>query len=596
MRLKLCLCLALLSPVQAFAQTALSIGDLSFTAINTTDPDSFGIVLWKSVDSNTVIKFTDNSFNSDAYTIGSTATGGIGGNEGFMVLTTTSTLPAGTMIRIENAGGGVSAVTLSSGAATSSGALSGLSTAGDQIFAYQGSGTGSNISGGTATETFSGTILSGVDMRSGGWLTGTTASTNASNIPKELNDAGYFGSIDISSSDDDARYAGSRTGLTAAAYRAAVGNTVNWNHDTTNTVVSTTAFVINASADLFWDRNGGLSGFGGDGTWDTTSNRFATSDDGTWFRWVDSDVNNAHTAVFGTAAGSVTIASPVTASGLKFQVSGYAIQGSTINALGTTFGIDVGASNTATISSVVAGAVGTTISKTGAGSLTLAGANTYSGLTSVSQGTLKLLNTGSISGSIKVGTSTTFDVTSFASGFTIATGRTLSGNGTVNGKTIIQGTVSPGNSIGSLSVGAEDWAGGGQYTWEVNSIPSGGTAGTNWDFLTIGGILNVTASPGSPFTIKLVSLDGGGAPGTLTGVTTNQQYTWTIATASSVTNFDPSKFTFNTDDFTTTAAGAWSIQNSGGNVVLVYSTPEPSAALLFGLPLLFTRRRSRIRG
>jgi autotransporter-associated beta strand protein len=78
-----------------------------------------------------------------------------------------------------------------------------------------------------------------------------------------------------------------------------------------------------------------------------------------------------------------------------------------------------------------AGATG--ITKTGSGTLSLTGENSYTGDTLVSDGTL-IVN-GNISTSL----------------VTVASGATLSGTGTV-GSTTVNGTLAPGNSIGTLNV------------------------------------------------------------------------------------------------------------------------------------------------
>lgn len=71
------------------------------------------------------------------------------------------------------------------------------------------------------------------------------------------------------------------------------------------------------------------------------------------------------------------------------------------------------------------------LQKTGAGTLRLNGANTYSGTTSVDQGALNL--NGSVSGSA-----------------VIASGGTLSGNATVSGNLTNSGTLAPGDAIGTI--------------------------------------------------------------------------------------------------------------------------------------------------
>lgn len=101
------------------------------------------------------------------------------------------------------------------------------------------------------------------------------------------------------------------------------------------------------------------------------------------------------------------------------------------------------------------------LTKLGAGTLTLSGANNYNGITTVSNGTLVV--SGSIAGSANVQSSATLKVTgSIGADATVASGATLVGNGTVNGAVTVSsgGTLTAGNSgagnltLGSLTLGA----------------------------------------------------------------------------------------------------------------------------------------------
>ena len=112
-----------------------------------------------------------------------------------------------------------------------------------------------------------------------------------------------------------------------------------------------------------------------------------------------------------------------------------------------------GASNT-DINGNITGAGGLT--KTGAGTVTLNAAQTFTGKTTVSQGTLALGAGASLaSTNINLGISGegTLDVTALSGGITIGVGQTLAGYGTVKGNTTIAsgGTLAPGNSPGILN-------------------------------------------------------------------------------------------------------------------------------------------------
>ena len=88
------------------------------------------------------------------------------------------------------------------------------------------------------------------------------------------------------------------------------------------------------------------------------------------------------------------------------------------------------------------------LNKTGGGTLTLDGANTYSGTTLINNGTLALDVSGSLASPlIIVGPGRTFDVSALAGAFSPAAAQTLSGSGTVNGLvTATAGTINPGSN------------------------------------------------------------------------------------------------------------------------------------------------------
>jgi autotransporter-associated beta strand protein len=130
----------------------------------------------------------------------------------------------------------------------------------------------------------------------------------------------------------------------------------------------------------------GLAG-GTNNTWDTntTANWWNGSASVNWpaLGGLDDD------AVFGGTAGTVTL-STATANDIAFNTTGYIISGGTLTLNGTTPTITNSTGADATISSVIAGADG--LKKEGAGTLTLSGANTYTGVTSINAGILKAGN------------------------------------------------------------------------------------------------------------------------------------------------------------------------------------------------------------
>ena len=151
--------------------------------------------------------------------------------------------------------------------------------------------------------------------------------------------------------------------------------------------------------------------------------------------------------------------------------------------------------------------------KTGAGTTTLTGANSYTGATTIHAGTLALGATGSIANSTTLVVGDTgssgavLDVTAKSGGFTVGAGQTLKGIGTVNGAVAINGTLAPGNSIESLATGALTFNGGSTFAYEMNS--SAGTA----DLLKVSG--DVTLNDTVNLTLDdLADPDVAFAPGT----------------------------------------------------------------------------------
>jgi autotransporter-associated beta strand protein len=141
--------------------------------------------------------------------------------------------------------------------------------------------------------------------------------------------------------------------------------------------------VFPVHADYYWDGNDVTGNAdGGSGTWNSESTNWSTAAaGGESIAWSD-----AETAVFGGEAGTVTVAPGIVANALVFNTTGYTLEGSAI-------GLDGGSVTTAggveaILESAISGSNG--ISKLGDGTLILAGANTYTGTTTVAEGTLKL--------------------------------------------------------------------------------------------------------------------------------------------------------------------------------------------------------------
>lgn len=147
----------------------------------------------------------------------------------------------------------------------------------------------------------------------------------------------------------------------------------------------------------FWDGDIGPHAdgtvHGGDGTWRAAGDTNWTDDSGQF----SAPFDNGSAAIFQGTAGTVIVdntVGQVEISGIQFAVDGYVIEGDSIalggvsNILRVGDGINAHPAYTATINSVISGTG--SIEKTDFGTLILGGANTYSGGTTISSGTLAI--------------------------------------------------------------------------------------------------------------------------------------------------------------------------------------------------------------
>ena len=144
--------------------------------------------------------------------------------------------------------------------------------------------------------------------------------------------------------------------------------------------------LLNVTGQADWDPGflGASPGSGGTGSWNTgTSDWFIGSADTTW----PTDA----LALFAGAAGTVTLAANVNADGLTFTTAGYAITNtdgvSVLTLDGNNPTITVPTGNT-TIGCAIAELGANAVTVSGPGTLTLSGANTYAGGTTISGATL----------------------------------------------------------------------------------------------------------------------------------------------------------------------------------------------------------------
>jgi len=241
-----------------------------------------------------------------------------------------------------------------------------------------------------------------------------------------------------------------------------------------------------------------------------------------------------------------------------------------------------------------------------AGFNVLTGANTYRGATTVNGGTLGVGNNASLGsssvtlngGQLSVGSGVTVtNPISFGSN-----GGTLGGNGAFGSHIVVGGNVilSPGNSPGTLTfTSGLTFGQGGAYDWQIRSVTS--SLGTSWDNVAVTGPLDITATTGDPFTIRVLSLNASGSSGPVSDFSSGNNYSWIIASASGgISGFASSEFAIDISGFQNSlGGGSLFVTQDGTNLMLDFTpVPEPStyALMAAGLMVLAWRRRRILRG
>jgi autotransporter-associated beta strand protein len=380
----------------------------------------------------------------------------------------------------------------------------------------------------------------------------------------------------------------------------------NWRFDTAITGPVGSTITKNGTGWVKVQNGGGLGGFHGnliinDGTF---GNGFNFVGD-----WTGStaDVVINSPGVLDLRTDNITID---TLSGNGTVANTYLLDAVNILTIGTGNG-------TATFNGVIRGAGGganntsqdagrIALVKTGTGTQTLTGANTYSNGTTISGGTLLINNTsGSGTGSGAV---------------LVQNGGTLGGTGTITttGLTVQSGgTLAPGNSPGNLTVnGPVVLSAGSLFGVEVNvgGVTSVGNGTNGTDLLTVNGTIDLTGA-------LLTGTYGGGLNNLFQGNLSADNMTWIVNNddpnqgpldliTGTFANTTPSPgltglfgtpayfgsvggqpvAVFYNSQFGQTNAGGL----SGGNDLLLIAIPEPSRALLALLalvPLVMRRRK-----
>ena len=161
---------------------------------------------------------------------------------------------------------------------------------------------------------------------------------------------------------------------------------------------------------------------------------------------------------------------------------------------------------------------------------------------------------------------------SFVGGLQFSSNAWLTGIGMVDGGTVgvtltNGATLSPGLAgVGSLTIGGSNltWNAGATYLCEVTNFAS--SAGMGYDTINVSSQLALVADVGSSsLVIRLSSL---GVPAA--NFSPNASYNLLVASCGSLTGYDPTQFTVNTNDFLNPPAGVWGVMGLDNNLYVTY--------------------------
>jgi len=283
--------------------------------------------------------------------------------------------------------------------------------------------------------------------------------------------------------------------------------------------------VIGSGQNLqFWDgidQSGNSSVDGGAGGWSAVNTNWTGAPG-------QAAINapwSGSVGVFQGAAGTVTVAGTQSFDTLQFNSDGYVLNGGALGfGVGDGGTINTAAGVTATIGSALIDGSGTNLTKVGAGALTLAGNNLYTGETRIAAGTLRL----GAAGAIPQASGTTIDAggTLDLGGLAHSIASLSLAGGTLGNGDLTGGITSSGGTIrglgGAASVttisGTTTIEGSNSYTGAT--VANGGTLIVNGSIGSPGLVVGAGATIGGSGTVPTTTVNGtlapGHSPGTLT--------------------------------------------------------------------------------
>ena len=449
---------------------------------------------------------------------------------------TNLTFAAGVLDSVAEINGGATFVKTTAGTLT----LSGTNT-------YTGAtavDVGTFVISGTMTSDI--TVADGANLDGEGSTTGnvvflgTTHTINADTSTPAVLGATGAGSLDVSA----LNAGGFTVNITGTTFVGTTDILTYGSGGFTGTVdkfVASTALTPSARGTSFADNGTAI-------TFDLgyVTNTWTGGVNGNWDIGATNNWNNAKDSVFQngddvlfddtTTRLTVTLQASVTAGTLTFNNStgkNYTVSSATTQILTVNDGIQFTGSGNVTISARIAG--NAAVTKSGTGTVTLSGANTYSGLTTVNEGTLRLVNSAISSarlyGPVAAGATLEFNVTTSTNPGVF----NLSGEGTFlksGGGAFAQTSAGSIFSMGSgalirIADGTYDFGGGGLGDWSANKADfqvdfgatfDGSATAIVIDALNGEGTMKIAGNTTDGFALKL-GVDGGS--GTFTGTIVN---------------------------------------------------------------------------